>query len=77
MSRPLFNRVTEHPPVKDELWLVSATWRGGHDSRLFRLDNLFGTQDAALADYRRLCENQSNFRDYVVSSPVLFGRATP
>ncbi len=56
-----WNRVTERGPrVGSALWLVSAEWRGGHDNRVIRLDNIHQTEAAAQADWERLTPENHN-----------------
>lgn len=54
------NRVTEQPPLPSEFWIVSAEWRGGHDSRKFLLENIHTTRKAAQADWERLTPQAHN-----------------
>lgn len=56
----IFNRVTEKPRIGKAMWLVSAEWRGGHDRRLFRLDNLHHSEVEAKADWDRLTLENHN-----------------
>ena len=48
------NRVTERPILPDEFWVVTAQWRGGHNKRPIRLENIHFTEKAARKDWGRL-----------------------
>ena len=56
-----FNRVTEKTRNHArELWIVSAEWHGGHDRRLFRLENVHFSESAARADFNQLTAEKHN-----------------
>lgn len=57
-----WNRVTEKPsvPAGATLWLVSAEWRGGHDGRIIRLQNIHLSEISAREDWERLTPEAHN-----------------
>lgn len=52
--------VTEKPFYGSDLWLVSAEWRGGHDRRVIRLQEVFGNKSAAQARWDELTPERHN-----------------
>ena len=48
------NRVTEKPTPTGELYLVTASWIGGHDGRRITLENFFISRREAIAELERL-----------------------
>ncbi|EQB03875.1 hypothetical protein L286_10955 [Sphingobium sp. HDIP04] len=58
------NRVTERPTTGKTLYLVTASWRGGHDARLITLENFFLSAKDAEADMKRLSGNPRNYADW-------------
>lgn len=59
-SLTLSNRVTEKAWSGDRLWLVSAEWRGGHDKRPFKLENIYRDEASAKAAYDYLTTENHN-----------------
>lgn len=60
MTVATFNRVTERPYLSGTIWIVSAEWRGGHDQRVFRLENIHVDASSAHADWERLTPDSHN-----------------
>lgn len=63
-----FNSVTERDFIGKTLWLVSASWRGGHDKRNIRLMNIHDNQKDAEADHARLTAEAYNYVGFVQHS---------
>lgn len=56
-----WNRVTERPLPARTIWMVSAEWRGGHDMRIFRVDNIYEDEKTARAEWADMTpENHSS-----------------
>lgn len=70
----IYNHVTERGRHTGSLWLVEATWRGGHDKRPFVLTNGYASAKDAQDAFQRLLSNPHGYSDFQVFEPVEFKR---
>lgn len=57
-----FNRVTEQQFAGKDLWIVAAEWRGGHNRRVIRLENIFFSNGEALAAWESQTAENHNMK---------------